>query len=373
MVAEIKWELYGREQRFLTGRLPEDAFKQWNVASPQDVLLQNVGEVAMWLYANIQVLASERRTFKSFSGFQSEVELPAAHRYASGPCQEAALKLPRQLQGLFSTYRDLFDRALARSLWNTTAGAGGVHLVQQAAIKLREAPGRALAAFGNRGFDCKTAGRVVRDFAQYFRRFAVDAFLHLSTGAVCNTSFSDGRSRLVYHESRELDLRGHYRGYVLEHLLKSLLQGDATLARAPCLRAVEIGTFSAMTSEYLLRMVPCLQLWCIDPLPQRVAWSRLSKFRNRSTLWKIDSSAGSTRVEDGSMDLVFVDGDHSYEGAASDIFNWEKKLRPGGILAGHDFNGIFPGVVRAIEEFVQLRQLTLHLATDYMWWTFKGA
>ena len=35
------------------------------------------------------------------------------------------------------------------------------------------------------------------------------------------------------------------------------------------------------------------------------------------------------------MDVVYVDGDHSYEGAASDLKAWWPILRQGGAMVGH--------------------------------------
>jgi len=50
-----------------------------------------------------------------------------------------------------------------------------------------------------------------------------------------------------------------------------------------------------------------------------------------------------------SFDLVFLDGDHSPEGVKLDIDCWMSKLKPGGILAGHDFE-FLPEVATAVEE-----------------------
>lgn len=47
---------------------------------------------------------------------------------------------------------------------------------------------------------------------------------------------------------------------------------------------------------------------------------------------------------------VFIDADHSYEGCAADIKAWLPKVMPGGLLAGHDYNDSFPGVVQAVDE-----------------------
>ena len=40
--------------------------------------------------------------------------------------------------------------------------------------------------------------------------------------------------------------------------------------------------------------------------------------------------------DDGSLDLVFIDGDHSFAAVRADIAAWLPKVRPGGILCGHD-------------------------------------
>lgn len=55
-------------------------------------------------------------------------------------------------------------------------------------------------------------------------------------------------------------------------------------------------------------------------------------------------------------DLVFVDGDHSYEGARADVERWAHALRPGGHLLLHDavdtggWDTVQPGVVRLVAE-----------------------
>jgi predicted O-methyltransferase YrrM len=38
------------------------------------------------------------------------------------------------------------------------------------------------------------------------------------------------------------------------------------------------------------------------------------------------------------FDMVFIDGDHSYEGCKGDILAWTPHLKRGGILAVHDYN-----------------------------------
>lgn len=56
------------------------------------------------------------------------------------------------------------------------------------------------------------------------------------------------------------------------------------------------------------------------------------------------------RYEDRSLDFVFLDADHRYESVKADILAWRPKVKPGGYIGGHDFQTLFLGVVKAVEE-----------------------
>lgn len=60
------------------------------------------------------------------------------------------------------------------------------------------------------------------------------------------------------------------------------------------------------------------------------------------------SVQASSRYADESLPFVFIDADHSYEGARSDILAWLPKVAKGGILAGHDIK--LQEVVRAVKD-----------------------
>lgn len=65
----------------------------------------------------------------------------------------------------------------------------------------------------------------------------------------------------------------------------------------------------------------------------------------------VDAAA---KYADGSVDVVYIDADHSYEAVAADIDAWLPKIRPGGFIAGHDYHDGFPGVKQAVDERLSL-------------------
>lgn len=55
--------------------------------------------------------------------------------------------------------------------------------------------------------------------------------------------------------------------------------------------------------------------------------------------------------EDGSIDIIFIDADHSYESVIQDINCWLPKVKQNGILAGHDYiTNYHHGVKAAVHQ-----------------------
>ena len=63
---------------------------------------------------------------------------------------------------------------------------------------------------------------------------------------------------------------------------------------------------------------------------------------------RMASLEASTLYADGSLDFVFIDAAHEYEHVLADIKAWMPKIKPSGILAGHDYP--MQGVRRAVNE-----------------------
>lgn len=53
------------------------------------------------------------------------------------------------------------------------------------------------------------------------------------------------------------------------------------------------------------------------------------------------------------IDVLFIDGDHSYRGCKADIDSWYPHMAEGGVMLFHDCDESSPGVVKAVNEFAE--------------------
>lgn len=92
----------------------------------------------------------------------------------------------------------------------------------------------------------------------------------------------------------------------------------------------------------------------------------LAVFGARSEIWRCTSLDAAARIPDKSLDFVYIDARHDYESVKEDVRAWFPKVKPGGIIAGHDYvDGLLPegdfGVKAAVDEFCAERRLPVHV------------
>lgn len=180
--------------------------------------------------------------------------------------------------------------------------------------------------------------------------------------------------------SRQAETLG--RGVVMKPVEQ---RGRAIIKRLPKGAAVaEVGVLLGVLSEYLLRQRPDISLLMIDNWQtadkqpeayketgdlhahhtevwrvedhRRQAENRARHFPGRAEVMAMSSVEAAALVSDGSLDLVFLDADHSYEGVKADLAAWVPKVRRGGWIGGHDYQNHepgydFSGVKRAVDEW----------------------
>jgi len=117
---------------------------------------------------------------------------------------------------------------------------------------------------------------------------------------------------------------------------------------------IEIGVESGLYSEVLCQQNPGVRLFCVDP------WKAYSGYRDHVSQEKLEGFYEATRArlapfprttlvrkfsldaardfKDGELDFVYLDGNHALEYVIADLAAWTPKVRPGGLIAGHDYS-----------------------------------
>ena len=140
------------------------------------------------------------------------------------------------------------------------------------------------------------------------------------------------------------------------------------LADMECFGGIEIGTEGGKFAQCLLRKIPNLDLDCIDCWEgypgyrekmadkqaryYELAKERLAPYEGRFSLIKKYSMDAVKDYKDNSVDFVYIDGNHNFINVANDISEWSKKVKPGGIIMGHDFTHNDVGYERTDVDYV---------------------
>jgi hypothetical protein len=168
------------------------------------------------------------------------------------------------------------------------------------------------------------------------------------------------------------------------------------LPDGPC-TWVEVGVYRGDNASKVMKGRPLARLLAVDPWlsplgtgntfgandvdmarkPQslfdrwyRETVAKLSRFGKRVKIVRATSveTAAGLRA-DQVFDLVFIDGDHSYEACRDDIRAWSPHVAPGGWIGGHDYGKArFPGVTRAVDEEFHGFPAGVYRGCDSTWW-----
>lgn len=115
---------------------------------------------------------------------------------------------------------------------------------------------------------------------------------------------------------------------------------------------VEIGTYKGAFAECICKNMPGIDLTVVDAWKvyrgykdygpsdlESVAYEETKK-RSEEFGFKIIrgwSLEAVQQFEDESLDCVFIDGNHDFRHVTEDVDEWSRKVKKGGIVAGHDF------------------------------------
>lgn len=114
----------------------------------------------------------------------------------------------------------------------------------------------------------------------------------------------------------------------------------------------EVGVERGIFAEQICQDNPGVKLYCIDPWE---IYSECSEYNNQDKLSQYCNEANNRlapyncefikkysldAIKDfspESLDFVYIDANHRFDFVMSDIIEWSKIVKPGGIVSGHDY------------------------------------
>ena len=170
---------------------------------------------------------------------------------------------------------------------------------------------------------------------------------------------------------------------IIEDCLRSEL--PQFLAETGRMTGAEIGVYKGAFSELFCKAG--LNTYSIDPWMAYDGAGRTPKLQERqdfifghtqrllapypnSTIVRKTSMEALADFEDGSLDWVYIDGNHIFRYVAEDIFEWSRKVRPGGIVSGHDYFNTPPhwsNLLCHVRVVVDAYARLFHIGN---WWLF---
>ena len=130
----------------------------------------------------------------------------------------------------------------------------------------------------------------------------------------------------------------------------------------------EIGVGGGIFSEMICQEIPSVKLYAVDAW---MIYDSYDDFRNQDyleddyarTLQKLKSfdvtiirkfsMDAVKQFENGSLDFVYIDANHEAPYVEDDIRAWSKKVRPGGMVSGHDYANMHQAVIEAVDKYAQ--------------------
>jgi predicted O-methyltransferase YrrM len=165
------------------------------------------------------------------------------------------------------------------------------------------------------------------------------------------------------------DFRG--RQFCLPHYPKRGGREDLMMLFHNCLfkQGVEVGTQRGDFASLICKTIPGLHLTCVDPwAPYYAAGEEKQNaiyaeaIKNlaglNATIIRKPSLDAVVSFTDKSLDFVYIDGDHLFDAVVQDLIQWAPKVKPGGVVALHDYHPHqCKGVMMAVDAYTHCHHI----------------
>lgn len=149
---------------------------------------------------------------------------------------------------------------------------------------------------------------------------------------------------------------------------QQLYEHQVAIAASPA-RFVEVGSWMGRSSTCMAEAIrnsgkqidfSCVDTWRGSEEHQQFSVVRddalyekfltnIDPFRDLIQPLRMTSLEAASTFDFESLDFVFLDAAHDFANVVADIEAWLPKVRPTGVIAGHDYLSCWPGVVQAVE------------------------
>ena len=140
------------------------------------------------------------------------------------------------------------------------------------------------------------------------------------------------------------DDHNHVAGLI--DMIKELFPENAKVAEIGTGAAVSTEVFALLCGEVVTTDLPAAELW---RLAAKDVFARYTNIKH----FTMDSVKLASIMADQSFDVVYIDAGHEYADLKRDIPAWLPKVRPGGLLCGHDYvdrPACGFGIIQAVNE-----------------------
>jgi cephalosporin hydroxylase len=124
---------------------------------------------------------------------------------------------------------------------------------------------------------------------------------------------------------------------------------------------VEIGCYTGESTEVFLEQ---FRVIAIDPFESGYDSADIASSSDYTAVLNLFNKRVGSRIDrllqmksdeainylDNQVGFVYIDGMHTYDQTLKDIKNYQKVVKSGGFIGGHDYNRDWPGVCKAVNE-----------------------
>lgn len=152
------------------------------------------------------------------------------------------------------------------------------------------------------------------------------------------------------------------------------------------LRIAEIGVFHGGNARRMFRNLNVETMFLIDQYLKYMNYEKehfifpflphsfdeimenLGEYADRTIPFQMMSEEAASYIPND-LDMVYIDGNHSYEYVKKDIELYAPKIKPGGLIGGHDIMGnpMSNDVQQAVYEYADAHNLSVYIDSPDWW------